>query len=115
MRIMAASACNILMACLLLQFGMSRSAHYFVQEIALVKSLFIFMTTQYEFVFASEMKALWSASVNKQMDNTMLLNYLALGTTYSRDASGTFYTDIKQLPAAHFMKVRYEPHRQHIN
>jgi asparagine synthase (glutamine-hydrolysing) len=54
------------------------------------------------FVFASEMKALWAAGVDKTIEEKMMVNYLALG--YVQDASNkaqTFYKKIFSLPPAH--------------
>lgn len=59
------------------------------------------------FLFASEMKALWAAGVDKQMDEKMMLNYLALGHVQnSLDKEQTFYRNIYSLPPAHFLKCR---------
>ena len=57
------------------------------------------------FIFASEMKALWAAGVEKTIDNKMLLNYLVLGHVQnSLDKEQTFFQDIYSLPPAHFLK-----------
>jgi asparagine synthase (glutamine-hydrolysing) len=58
------------------------------------------------FLFASEMKALWAAGVPKQTNGLMLLNYLSLGTVQnSADASLSFYKNIFQLPAANYLTL----------
>lgn len=55
-----------------------------------------------QFLFASEMKALWAAGVEKQINNTSLLNYLAAGfVSDPNNAEATFFNNIKKLPAAH--------------
>jgi asparagine synthase (glutamine-hydrolysing) len=53
-------------------------------------------------VFASEMKALWAAGINKTADEKMMANYIALG--YVKDGTNntkTFFKDIFSLPPAH--------------
>jgi asparagine synthase (glutamine-hydrolysing) len=60
------------------------------------------------FIFASEMKALWAIGVDKKMDNKMLLNYITLGHVQNCiDKEQTFFEDIYSLPAAHYLT--YEP------
>ncbi len=55
-------------------------------------------------VFASEMKALWAAGIQKQMNSSMLLNYLSLGWVQNPvDAFQTFYNNILQLPQASYL------------
>ncbi len=57
-----------------------------------------------ELLFASEMKALWSAGVAKKMDPTMLLNYLTIGTVnYPIDRHQTFFSNISSLPPKHYL------------
>lgn len=59
-----------------------------------------------QLVFASEMKALWAAGVQKQPDHSMLLAYLSNGiTSHPWQPSATFYSHISKLPAAHAMWV----------
>jgi asparagine synthase (glutamine-hydrolysing) len=56
-----------------------------------------------QFVFASELKALWAAGVPKAWNHNMLLSFLANGHTQNAvDASLTFYKDILHLPPAHY-------------
>lgn len=58
------------------------------------------------FLFASEMKALWSVGVGKEVNNAMLYNYLAEGFLDNpQDASETFYTACKKLPHAHSLTL----------
>jgi asparagine synthase (glutamine-hydrolysing) len=67
------------------------------------KPFFYFDNDEY-FLFASEIKALWAAGVPKNMDERMLLNYLALGFGQNAaDKEYTFYKDIWALPPAHYM------------
>ncbi|MFT3846365.1 MAG: asparagine synthase (glutamine-hydrolyzing) [Lacibacter sp.] len=59
-----------------------------------------------QFLFASEMKALWAAGIKKEINQTMLLNYLGLGWVKNPvDVSTTFYSNIVALPQAHFLKL----------
>jgi asparagine synthase (glutamine-hydrolysing) len=58
-----------------------------------------------QFLFASEMKALWAAGVQKEINHTMLLNYIGLGWVKNPiDLSQTFYTNILCLPQAHYLQ-----------
>lgn len=69
---------------------------------------FYFYQDNETFLFASEMKALWAAGAPKEMDNTMLLNYFTLGyTTNPVNNSGTFYTNIHQLPPANCLLIGF--------
>jgi asparagine synthase (glutamine-hydrolysing) len=56
------------------------------------------------FVFASEMKALWAAGIPKLVNESMLYNYLTIGYTSNPfDPQETFYQNIQKLPAAFFL------------
>lgn len=62
-----------------------------------------------QLLFASEMKALWAAGISRQIDNSMLLDYLAIGyTSNPADPFATFYQQIQKLPAAHYMQVKLD-------
>ncbi len=66
------------------------------------------------FIFASEMKALWAIGVDKKMDNKMLLNYITLGHVQNCiDKEQTFFEDIYSLPAAHYLT--YEPRANQLS
>ncbi len=59
-----------------------------------------------QFLFASEMKALWAAGVAKEINHTMLLNYIGAGWVKNPvDLSQTFYKNINCLPQSHFIKL----------
>lgn len=59
-----------------------------------------------QFLFASEMKALWTAGVPKTINQTILLNYIGLGWVKNPvDLSQTFYENIRCLPQAHYLKL----------
>lgn len=56
------------------------------------------------FLFASEMKALWAVGIEKEMNNSMLLNYISLGWVQNPvDSMETFYSGIFQLPHASYL------------
>lgn len=66
-----------------------------------------------EFVFASEMKALWAADVPRKMDNEMLLNYLSLGWVQNPvNKQQTFYENILSLPPSHFLIYKLQQNRE---
>ena len=61
------------------------------------------------FIFGSEMKALWTAGVQKQTEGKMLLNYITLGYVQNpADKAQTFFRDIYSLPPAHYLKLNAE-------
>ena len=54
------------------------------------------------FVFASEMKALWAIGINKNIDEKMMVNYIAIGQVQNAaNKSHSFYKNIFSLSAAH--------------
>lgn len=56
------------------------------------------------FLFASEMKALWAAGIEKIPDRQSLLYYLGAGLTqFPLEKERTYYTNIWTLPAAHYI------------
>ncbi|MBI5857867.1 MAG: asparagine synthase (glutamine-hydrolyzing) [Sphingobacteriales bacterium] len=58
------------------------------------------------FLFASEMKGLWAAGVERKINNRMLYNYMAFNYTYNcDDLTETFFQSIFRLPPAHFAKL----------
>ncbi len=65
---------------------------------------FYYFENSKEFVFASEMKALWEVGVPKKRDDKMLLNYISLGYVQNCDDKDmTFFEKIYSLPPAHFL------------
>ncbi len=57
------------------------------------------------FYFASEMKALWSIGIGKEVDQQSLLYFLGAGLTQlATEKEKTFYSNIKSLPPAHYIK-----------
>ncbi len=56
------------------------------------------------FIFASEMKALWAIGIEKNIDNKMLLNYISLGHVQNCiDKEQTFFEEIYSLPPSHYL------------
>lgn len=58
------------------------------------------------FVFASEMKQIWAAGIERKVDHKMLYNYLqfsALNNPSSQEQ--TFYTSIKRLEQSHYLTI----------
>ncbi|HTN07035.1 asparagine synthase (glutamine-hydrolyzing) [Agriterribacter sp.] len=57
------------------------------------------------FLFASEMKALWAAGIERNVDEEALLYYIGLGLTqFTVEKHRTFYKKIYALSPAHYMK-----------
>ncbi|HUR65031.1 MAG TPA: asparagine synthase (glutamine-hydrolyzing) [Chitinophagaceae bacterium] len=68
------------------------------------KPLFFYYDDE-KFLFASEMKALWAAGVEKIPNRKMLFNFLTIGYTDNPDRpEETFYENITKLPAASILK-----------
>jgi asparagine synthase (glutamine-hydrolysing) len=56
-----------------------------------------------ELLFASEMKALWAAGIEKQVNEKLLFNFITLGYTQNpRNPRETAYREIYKLPAGSF-------------
>ena len=59
-----------------------------------------------QFLFASEMKALWVAGVMKNANGTMMLNYLTLGYVQNPyKKTETFFNDILSLPPGCYLTI----------
>lgn len=55
-----------------------------------------------QFVFASEMKALWAAGIDRTPNRKMLFNYITIGYSANPQNPGeTFFENIHKLPASH--------------
>lgn len=66
---------------------------------------FYYFKNDEQFLFASEMKALWAAGITKEKNNTFLLYYLCDGQmTNPHNPAETFYENIFSLPAASYLK-----------
>ncbi|MEP7236647.1 MAG: asparagine synthase (glutamine-hydrolyzing) [Ferruginibacter sp.] len=56
------------------------------------------------FIFASEMKALWAIGIEKKIDNKLLLNYITLGHVQNCiDKEQTFFEEIYAIPPSHYL------------
>ncbi|MGB4844054.1 MAG: asparagine synthase (glutamine-hydrolyzing), partial [Ferruginibacter sp.] len=65
---------------------------------------FYYYEDEANFIFGSEMKALWAVGVERKIDNKMLLNYLTLGHVQNCvDKEQTFYEGIYSLPPSHYL------------
>lgn len=65
---------------------------------------FFFFYDGAQFLFASEMKALWKMGVEKAVNQALLYNFLTIGYTGNpADPQETFYRNIRKLPAASFL------------
>lgn len=68
------------------------------------KPFFYFFDGQH-FLFASEMKALWAAGINKEPNQKMLFNYITIGYVDNpARPDETFYENIYKLPPASILK-----------
>lgn len=65
---------------------------------------FYYYEDEENFVFASEMKALWAVGIIRNPDEKMLLNYLALGHVQNCvDKEQTFFESVYALPPSHYL------------
>ena len=72
---------------------------------------FFYFYNDAEFLFASEMKALWQAGVPKAVNAAMLYNFLTIGyTSNPGDPAETFYDNIQKLPAACRLQYNAKTH-----
>ena len=77
---------------------------------------FYFYEDKEQFIFASEMKALWAAGVQKEADPKMLLNYITLGYVQNaNDKEQTFFQNIYSLPPAHYLVVNVSSPRPQLH
>jgi asparagine synthase (glutamine-hydrolysing) len=75
---------------------------------------FYYYEDEDNFIFASEMKALWAIGVDKKINNKMLLNYITLGHLQNCiDKEQTFFDDIYSLPPSHYLC--YQPSLNQIS
>jgi asparagine synthase (glutamine-hydrolysing) len=67
------------------------------------------------FIFASEIKAFWSIGIAKQVNGTMVLNYITLGyTQHTLKNTQTFYNNILSLPPGHFLTIVPKEGKVHL-
>jgi len=66
---------------------------------------FFYFFEKGQFVFSSEMKALWAAGIEKKVNLKLLFNYLTIGYIDNPNIpEETFFENISKLPAASFLK-----------
>lgn len=76
---------------------------------------FFFFYDEKKFLFASEIKALWSSGIEKRVNETMLYNYLTIGYTANPfNPRETFYQKVHKLPAASFLEYSLGTHKLSI-
>lgn len=69
-----------------------------------------------EFVFASEMKSLWSSGLEKIINQKMFYNYLKYQTiTNPENLTETFYSNIKRLEHSHYLKINLKDFKLSIH
>jgi asparagine synthase (glutamine-hydrolysing) len=67
------------------------------------KPLFFYQDEE-QFVFASELKALWAAGVQKESNKKMLFNFITIGYTQNpMNAFETFFHGVSKLPARAYL------------
>ncbi|HMJ48012.1 MAG TPA: asparagine synthase (glutamine-hydrolyzing), partial [Ferruginibacter sp.] len=67
---------------------------------------FYYYSDKNKFAFASEMKALWAAGIERNVEHKMVLNYIALGYVQNpADKSQTFFNKISSLLPAHCLQL----------
>jgi asparagine synthase (glutamine-hydrolysing) len=77
------------------------------------KPFFIFYEEE-QLVFASEIKALWQMGIRKEVNQSMLYNFLTIGYTANPfDNQETFYNNVLKLPAAH--SLTYDCTKNELN
>lgn len=75
---------------------------------------FYYCTDKEQFLFASEIKALWAAGIPRAMNERMLFNYITIGYVQNpQDPGETFYQHIYKLPARSFL--RYQAREQALS
>ena len=73
---------------------------------------FFYYIDKEQFVFASEMKALWAAGIERKVNLKLLFNYLTIGYVDNPNIpEETFFEDISKLPAASCLKLSTDSHR----
>ncbi|MEJ7589389.1 MAG: asparagine synthase (glutamine-hydrolyzing) [Ferruginibacter sp.] len=76
---------------------------------------FYYYEDQEQFVFGSEMKALWTGGIEKKTDEKMLLNYITLGHVQNaNDKEQTFFENIYSLPPAHYLNINFSHFRAQV-
>lgn len=76
---------------------------------------FFFYYDNEQFCFASEIRSLWSLGIKKEVNASMLYNFLTISYTGNpSDPGETFYENIEKLPAASCLKYDASAHQLKI-
>ena len=76
---------------------------------------FFYYIDKEQFVFASEMKALWAAGIERKVNLKLLFNYLTIGYVDNPNIpEETFYENISKLPAASCLKFSPDSHQDNF-
>ena len=78
------------------------------------KPFFYFLDNE-QFIFASEMKALWAAGIERKVNLKLLFNYLTIGYVDNPNIpEETFFENISKLPAASYLKLSPDSYRDNL-
>jgi asparagine synthase (glutamine-hydrolysing) len=78
-----------------------KEKYFFAARDRMGEKPFYFSYSDDEIVFASEMKALWAIGIAKEVNESMLYNFVSIGYTSNPfDQQETFYNNIYKLPPA---------------
>ena len=70
------------------------------------KPFYYFFDKEKGFYFASEMKALWAAGIEKNIDSSMLINFITTNIVVDeKNAEKTFYNNIYQLDSSQYLTI----------
>jgi asparagine synthase (glutamine-hydrolysing) len=70
---------------------------------------YVFDYSKKIFVFASEIKALWTIRLGREFNKKLLFNFLTIGYTDNPNhPDETFYESVKKLPPACFLKIKLQ-------
>ncbi|HKC36447.1 MAG TPA: asparagine synthase (glutamine-hydrolyzing), partial [Chitinophagaceae bacterium] len=76
---------------------------------------FFYFIDKEQFIFASEMKALWAAGIERKVNLKLLFNYLTIGYVDNPNIpEETFFENISKLPAASILKLSPDSHRDNF-
>jgi len=76
---------------------------------------FFYFVDKEQFVFASEMKAIWAAGIERKVNLKLLFNYLTIGYVDNPNIpEETFFENISKLPAASFLKFSPDSNRDNF-
>ena len=76
---------------------------------------FFYFADKEQFVFASEMKALWAAGIERKVNLKLLFNYLTIGYVDNPNIpEETFFENISKLPAASFLQLSPDNNRDNF-